>query len=362
PSHNLGGVAMQPKLTARRPPSYRGGAIAKEQVSESIGNRNEETSLAPIQAKETETANKTGLPDRLKSGIENLSGYSMDDVKVHYNSDKPSQLQAHAYAQGTDIHVAPGQEKHLPHEAWHVVQQKQGRVKPTMQLKVGVNVNDDAGLEKEADVMGKKAFQYVDNGSEAIAQRKLQEMMDNSPQMRQLSAFQEMANNSQQPEQTTQFQELASKNQNLEVVQLQSYYHYTDKTGHDGIKASKEIWPSTKDGLAHTHYGKGHYFSDLDPHFDTAYYGMQEFAANIFNRLSKSNKDKMMYYVEVKTDGLSLEQQVDDKYGFPLHIFLNKSEEKLDISNRFIAAGPTYFQQISEIGLDPTKFKGNSRK
>ncbi|NEQ38684.1 MAG: hypothetical protein F6K40_21395, partial [Okeania sp. SIO3I5] len=41
PSHNLGGVAMQPKLTARRPPSYRGGAIAKEQVSESIGNRNE---------------------------------------------------------------------------------------------------------------------------------------------------------------------------------------------------------------------------------------------------------------------------------------------------------------------------------
>ncbi|WP_293139206.1 DUF4157 domain-containing protein [Okeania sp. SIO3I5] len=159
PSHNLGGVAMQPKLTARRPPSYRGGAIAKEQVSESIGNRNEETSLAPIQAKETETANKTGLPDRLKSGIENLSGYSMDDVKVHYNSDKPAQLQAHAYAQGTDIHVAPGQEKHLPHEAWHVVQQKQGRVKPTMQLKVGVNVNDDAGLEKEADVMGKKAFQ-----------------------------------------------------------------------------------------------------------------------------------------------------------------------------------------------------------
>lgn len=35
------------------------------------------------------------------------------------------------YSQGTDIHIGPGQEKHLPHEAWHVVQQKQGRVKPT---------------------------------------------------------------------------------------------------------------------------------------------------------------------------------------------------------------------------------------
>jgi hypothetical protein len=103
--------------------------------------------------------NNTGLPDNLKSGIENLSGYSMDDVKVHYNSAKPAELQAHAYAHGTDIHVAPGQEKHLPHEAWHVVQQKQGRVRPTRQLKEKVPVNDDEGLEKEADEMGSKALQ-----------------------------------------------------------------------------------------------------------------------------------------------------------------------------------------------------------
>ncbi|MBN3584823.1 DUF4157 domain-containing protein [Algoriphagus aestuarii] len=109
--------------------------------------------LLPVQKKE----NKTGLPDKLKSGIENLSGFSMDDIKVHYNSTKPAQLQAHAYAQGTDVHIASGQEKHLPHEAWHVVQQKQGRVKPTVQLKHKVNVNDDAGLEKEADDMGEKA-------------------------------------------------------------------------------------------------------------------------------------------------------------------------------------------------------------
>ena len=104
------------------------------------------------------SANNTGLPDNLKSGMENLSGMSLDDVKVHRNSDKPAQLQAHAYAQGTNIHLGPGQEKHLPHEAWHVVQQKQGRVKATMQMKGKVNVNDDAGLEKEADVMGAKAL------------------------------------------------------------------------------------------------------------------------------------------------------------------------------------------------------------
>lgn len=103
--------------------------------------------------------NKTGLSDNLKSGIESLSGYSLDDVKVHYNSSQPAQLNAHAYAQGTNIHIAPGQERHLPHEAWHIVQQKQGRVRPTMQMKGKVNVNNDAGLEKEADVMGAKALQ-----------------------------------------------------------------------------------------------------------------------------------------------------------------------------------------------------------
>ena len=108
----------------------------------------------------TPQQNNTGLPDKLKAGIENMSGQSLDDVKVHFNSAKPAQFQAHAYAQGTDIHLGAGQEKHLPHEAWHVAQQKQGRVQPTSQLKGNVNVNDDAGLEKEADVMGAKAASF----------------------------------------------------------------------------------------------------------------------------------------------------------------------------------------------------------
>jgi|GEM_PF-6253372 len=105
--------------------------------------------------------NKTGLPDQLKSGIEHLSGYSMNDVKVHYNSNKPAQFEAHAYAQGTNIHIAPGQEKHLPHEAWHVAQQKQGRVNPTVKFKQHIAVNDSPVLEHEADRMGAKALQHT---------------------------------------------------------------------------------------------------------------------------------------------------------------------------------------------------------
>lgn len=108
-----------------------------------------------IQKKE----NKTPLPDNLKTGIENLSGYSMDNVKAHYNYDKPHQLQAQAYEKGTDIHLSSGQEKYLPPDTWHVVQQKQRRMKPTLQMKEKVNINDDAGLEKEADLIGAKASQ-----------------------------------------------------------------------------------------------------------------------------------------------------------------------------------------------------------
>lgn len=115
--------------------------------------------------------NHTGLPDQLKEGMENISGYSLDDVKVHYNSSKPVQLNAQAYAQGTDIHLASGQAHHLPHETWHVIQQKQGRVKPTTQVQAktsqdkqvitnpGIAINNDPKLEKEADDMGNKVMQ-----------------------------------------------------------------------------------------------------------------------------------------------------------------------------------------------------------
>lgn len=111
-----------------------------------------------IQRKQSTPKNETGMPDQLKAGLESLSGMDLGDVNVNYNSSEPAQLQAHAFAQGNEIHIAPGQEKHLGHEGWHVVQQRQGRVQPTTQLKSAVAVNDDPGLEHEADVMGAKAW------------------------------------------------------------------------------------------------------------------------------------------------------------------------------------------------------------
>jgi hypothetical protein len=97
-----------------------------------------------------------GLPEGLRAGIENLSGLSMAGVRVHYNSPGPARWQALAYTQGRDIYVAPGQERHLPHEAWHVVQQARGRV-PAMARSRKAAINYDAALEHQADIMGHRA-------------------------------------------------------------------------------------------------------------------------------------------------------------------------------------------------------------
>jgi hypothetical protein len=125
----------------------------------------EESSAERTKSIQLKRENNTGLPDSLKNGVENLSGLDMGNVRVHYNSSKPAQVGALAYTQGTDIHVAPGQEKHLPHEAWHVVQQARGKVRPTMRMN-GTAINNDALLENEADKQGTAAQKETDHTSQ----------------------------------------------------------------------------------------------------------------------------------------------------------------------------------------------------
>jgi hypothetical protein len=149
-------------------PQRTPAAVADNAVALSAGATLPAWSDSPRQLKQTEQltqlqpatapASHGGLPENLRSGIEALSGIDMSGVRVHRNSSKPAALQAHAYAQGLDIHLGPGQEKHLPHEAWHVVQQAQGRVAPTLNMG-GTPVNDNPSLEQEADAMGSEALQ-----------------------------------------------------------------------------------------------------------------------------------------------------------------------------------------------------------
>lgn len=96
------------------------------------------------------------MPTSLRGGLEQLSGLDLSAVRVHRSSPEPGQLGALAYTQGQDIMVGPGQEHHLPHEGWHVVQQMQGRVDATGPT-TGLSINEDAALEREADAMGSRA-------------------------------------------------------------------------------------------------------------------------------------------------------------------------------------------------------------
>ncbi|WP_052306493.1 eCIS core domain-containing protein [Candidatus Regiella insecticola] len=137
-----------------------------------IGNR-AVVQLLRQQGRDTQTTNNTHLPEPLKTNMESLSGVDLSNVKIHHNSEKPLQLNALAYAQGSNIYLGAGQERHLPHEAWHVVQQKQGRVKPTLQMKTGIGINDDATLEKEATQWGEKAKHCTPDEDLSLPRRKV---------------------------------------------------------------------------------------------------------------------------------------------------------------------------------------------
>lgn len=126
------------------------GPTSVLQLQRAAGNR----AVRSLLAARAPAAN--GLPLQLKAGIEALSGVAMDDVVVHRSSPEPAKVHAHAFTRGNTIHLAPGQDRHLPHEAWHAVQQKRGEVRPTLQLR-GIQVNADTALEQAADRMGAQA-------------------------------------------------------------------------------------------------------------------------------------------------------------------------------------------------------------
>ncbi|MBO9698569.1 MAG: DUF4157 domain-containing protein [Sporocytophaga sp.] len=120
------------------------------------------------------------IPFLIQRKMESSFGADFSDVNIHKDSSQSKELNAYAHTQGNDIHFAPGMynpesqkgQELLGHELTHVVQQREGRVQPTVQKK-GVNINDDKGLEKEADEMGEKAakgeeVKTKDTGGESL--------------------------------------------------------------------------------------------------------------------------------------------------------------------------------------------------
>jgi hypothetical protein len=181
---------MQPKMHDSRPAAHNSRPAAASSASSGVvqanvmgGNHALQARLAQgargqngaqaiqrktgagVEAFKVPLREKTGglpLPDAVRAKMETAFGTDFSDVRVHIGREASS-LGAIAFTWGTNIHFAPGQynphtlqgQKLLGHELWHVVQQKNGRVKNP--FGGGVAVVQDHALEAEADRMGIKA-------------------------------------------------------------------------------------------------------------------------------------------------------------------------------------------------------------
>jgi hypothetical protein len=105
------------------------------------------------------------LPDSVREFFEPRFVGDFTRVRVHTNeraATTVNALDARAFTVGHDVAFAAGQyspgttqgRELLGHELTHVMQQQEGRVKPTFQTG-GLPINDEIGLESEADRMGK---------------------------------------------------------------------------------------------------------------------------------------------------------------------------------------------------------------
>jgi hypothetical protein len=116
--------------------------------------------MAPLSSRMPGWVGGQPLPEQLRWVLEQLSGYDLSDVRVYRDSPWPGRVEARAFTLGSDVHLSSGAEDALEHEAWHVVQQKQGRVRAirTVSLDVGmVGLNGEEALEREAEAMGRMA-------------------------------------------------------------------------------------------------------------------------------------------------------------------------------------------------------------
>lgn len=117
--------------------------VSNQAMLSMLGDQREQQSAHPASGGQP-------LDDAMRAKFERQFGLPMDDVRVHYNSSQPVELDALAYTQGSEIFVAPGQEVYLQHELNHVVQQKLGMVQPNTSIQ-GLPLNDSPSLEQSAD-------------------------------------------------------------------------------------------------------------------------------------------------------------------------------------------------------------------
>ncbi|RAT96468.1 DUF4157 domain-containing protein [Brevibacillus sp. Leaf182] len=136
-------------------------------LQKTLGNQAVQRMLSrtPLQKSENlSSGSGRSLPDSVQAKMEKAFHTDFSEVQIHPESSVASQIGAVAFAQGNDIHFAPGTyqpetqsgQQLLGHELTHVVQQRQGRVKANVP-DASLPINDDPSLEAEADRYGSLA-------------------------------------------------------------------------------------------------------------------------------------------------------------------------------------------------------------
>jgi hypothetical protein len=114
------------------------------------------------------------LPIQTQHRMERLFGRDLSTLRV-FQDDRAAAVGANAFAQGTELHFAPGQyqpgtgtgDRLIGHEIAHVAQQQQGRVATPTGASAVV---DHPGLEAEADQLGDRAAagEVVDGSGDVV--------------------------------------------------------------------------------------------------------------------------------------------------------------------------------------------------
>ncbi|WP_428268605.1 DUF4157 domain-containing protein [Haliangium sp.] len=147
------------------PPRYGTGLADARAPGEALMSIQRKATAAAMSAPRSLPASGPGkaMPKDVRAKMEGAFGTDFSGVRIH-EGPRATALGALAYTQGTNIHFAPGQyqphsqpgQELLGHELTHVVQQAQGQVRATRQMK-GIGVNDEGRLERAADAMGRRA-------------------------------------------------------------------------------------------------------------------------------------------------------------------------------------------------------------
>jgi len=111
------------------------------------------------------------MPEAVQQKMEAAFGTGFSDVRIHEGAQAAA-INAIAYTQANHIHFQPGEynptspkgQALLGHELAHVLQQRQGRVKRTMQAE-GLPINDENALEQEAELAAQRVTQNQAIGS-----------------------------------------------------------------------------------------------------------------------------------------------------------------------------------------------------